>query len=208
MASRKYTASKRLSQVLDRQQRVAAVTAELHAEKGPLATSYADVAERAGVSLPTLYSYFPTQDALMRACTGQVAAGAPELPHEAILGAPDLRKAAARLVVAMDRLHAYSEPWFAWRADAAIPFLAQLRAANRDRLLVFLRRLLSLHRDGSQTACAAAWESLLSFDLWHRLVRQHALPRTRVRVLLTDLLLSALGPESATSLRSGPRSRP
>jgi len=67
MASRKYTASKRLSQVLDRQQRVAAVTAELHAEKGPLATSYADVAERAGVSLPTVYSYFPTQDALMRA---------------------------------------------------------------------------------------------------------------------------------------------
>lgn len=208
MASRKYTASKRLSQVLDRQQRVAAAAAELHAEKGPVATSYADVAERAGVSLPTVYSYFPTQDALMSACTGHVAAGAPELPLDEILGASDMREAAVKLVIAMDRLHAYFEPWVSWRADTAIPFLAQLRATNRDGLLVFLRRLFSLHRKGSQAACAAAWESLLSFDLWQRLVRQHALPRTRVRALLTDLLLSALGPEPATSLRSGPRRRP
>lgn len=207
MATRKYTPSKRLTQVSERQQRVAAATAQLHAEKGPVATSYADIAQRAGVSLPTVYSYFPTQAALMGACTGHVAAGAPALPVEAILVAPDLRSAAATLVVSMDKLHTYFEPWASWRAERAIPFVAEFRTTNRERLTTLLVQILSRHRKGRQAAYAAAWESLLSFDLWQRLVRQHALPRARVRALLVDLLLSALGPESATSAPPGPRRR-
>ncbi len=205
MATRKYTPSKRLTQLSERQQRVAAATAELHAEKGPVATSYADIAQRAGVSLPTVHSYFPTQAALMGACTGHVAAGAPPLPVEAILAAPNLRAAAATLAVSMDRLHTYFEPWASWRAELAIPFIAEFRTTNRERLTMLLVQLLSRHRKGPQAAYAAAWESLLSFDLWQRLVRQHALPRVRARALLVDLLLSALGPESATPSRSGPR---
>lgn len=199
MATRKYTPSKRLTQVSERKQRVAAATAELHAEKGPVATSYADIAHRAGVSLPTVHSYFPTQAALMSACTGHVATGAPPLPVEKILAAPNLPAAAATLVVSMDALHAYFEPWLSWRAETAIPFVAQLRINNRDRLTALLVQLLSRHRKGPQTAHAAAWESLLSFDLWQRLVRQHAMPRARARVLLIDVLLAALGPESAAS---------
>ena len=205
MATRKYTPSKRLTQVSERQQRVAAATAELHAEKGPVATSYADIAQRAGVSLPTVHSYFPTQAALMGACTGHVTAGAPPLPVEAILAAPNLRAAAATLVVSMDRLHTYFEPWASWRAELAIPFIAEFRTTNRERLTMLLVQLLSRHRKGPQAAYAAAWESLLSFDLWQRLVRQHALPRVRARALLVDLLLSALGPESATPSPPGPR---
>ncbi len=199
MATRKYTPSKRLTQVSERKQRVAAATAELHAEKGPVATSYADIAHRAGVSLPTVHSYFPTQAALMSACTGHVATGAPPLPVEKILAAPNLPAAAATLVVSMDALHAYFEPWLSWRAETAIPFVAQLRINNRDRLTTLLVQLLSRHRKGPQAAHAAAWESLLSFDLWQRLVRQHAMPRARARVLLIDVLLAALGPESAAS---------
>ena len=208
MSTRSYTPGKRLTQESERRQRVTAATAELHAAKGPVATSYADIAQRAGVSLPTVYSYFPTQAALMSACTGHVAAGAPPLPVEAILAAPELRAAATTLVVAMDTLHAYFEPWVAWRQERVIPFLAELRSTHRERLTALLVQLLSRHRKGRQPAHAAAWESLLSFDLWQRLVRQHGLPRARVRALLIDLLLSALGPESATSSPPGPRRRP
>jgi len=193
--------------VAQRRQRVAAATAQLHAEKGPVATSYADIAQRAGVSLPTVYSYFPTMDALMGACTGHVAALAPALPIQEILEAIDLRSAAATLVVSMDKRHAHFEPWASWRAEQAIPFLAELRATNRERLTTLLVQVLSHHREGRQAAYAAAWESLLAFDLWQRLVRQHGLPRARVRALLTNLLLSALGPESATSIQPGPRRR-
>lgn len=207
MATRSYTPRKRLAQVSERQQRVAAATAELHAAKGALATSYADIAQRAGVSLPTVHSYFPTQAELMSACTSHVIAGAPPLPVQAILAAPDLPSAAKVVVAAIDRLHAYFEPWATWREDRAIPFLSQLRSTRRKQLTALLAQLLSRHRRGGQATHAAAWEALLSFDLWQRLVREHALPRARVRALLTDLLLAALGPESATTTPPGPRRR-
>ena len=208
MANRKYTPSKRLTQVVERRQRVAAATAELHAEKGPVATSYADIAHRAGVSLPTVYSYFPTQAAMMSGCTGHVAAGAPPLPVEEILAAPNLPAAAATLVMSVDALHAYFQPWLSWRAERAIPFVAEMRNSNRDRLTKLLAQLLSRHRKGPQAACAAGWESILSFDLWERLVRQHELPRAGVRALLVDLLLAALGPEPAASRKPVPRRQP
>jgi AcrR family transcriptional regulator len=207
MATRSYTPRNRLVQVSQRQQRVAAATAELHASKGALATSYADIAQRAGVSLPTVYSYFPTQAELMSACTSHVIAGAPALPVQAILAAPDLQTAAQALVSAIDRLHAYFEPWSTWRQERAIPFLLELRTTQRQKLTALLAQLLSRHRKGNQARHAAAWESLLSFDLWQRLARQHALPRSRVRALLSNLLLSALGPESATTKSPGPRRR-
>lgn len=208
MATRKYIPSKRLTQVVERRQRVAQATAELHAEKGPVATTYTDIAQRAGVSLPTVHSYFPTQAALMSACTSHVAAGAPPLPVEEILAAPNLQAATATLVISMDALHAYFQPWLTWRAERSIPFVAEMRINNRDRLTKVMVQLLSRHRTGSQAACAAVWESILSFDLWERLVQQHALPRAGVRALLINLLLAALGPEPAATRKPVPRRQP
>ncbi len=205
MSTRTYIPKVRQAQVSERRARVAAATAALHAEKGVIATSHADIAQRAGVSRPTVQSYFPTQAALMSACTGHVGAGAPPLPVQDILAAADLRAAAEILVLAMDKLHAYFEPWASWRQENIIPFLSERRSAHRDQLTALVVQLLSLHRKGRQAAQAAAWESLLSFDFWQRLVRQHRLPRARVRALLTDLLMAALGSESPTSTHSGPR---
>lgn len=205
MSNRRYTPKVRQTQVFERQQRVAAATAELHAEKGASATSYADIASRAGVSLPTVHSYFPTQAHLMRACTGHVGAHAPQFPVEAILGAPDLTDAADRLIVALDRLHAYYEPWVSWRQETVVPFLAELAATRRAQLTSMLARLLSQHRPDRQAACAPVWESVLSFDLWQRLVRQHELPRARVRKVLKNLLMAAVGPGPSTSIQPGPR---
>jgi len=207
MATRRYTPRIRQVQILQRQERVAAAAAELHAEKGVVATSYTDIARRAGVSLPTVHSYFPTQAALMSACTGHVEARAPGLPVPAILDAPDLHAAARTLVDAMDRLHAYFEPWASWRQETAIPFLADLNATHRAQLTGVLIQLLDRHLKGLQVSPAAVWESLLSFDIWQRLVRQHGLKRGRVRAILTDLLMAALGPAPSTTIQPGPRKR-
>lgn len=205
MSNRRYTPKVRQTQVFERQQRVAAATAELHAEKGVSATSYADIASRAGVSLPTVHSYFPTQADLMSACTGHVGAHAPQLPVQAVLAATDLTDAADRLIVAVDGLHAYFEPWVSWRQETVVPFLAELAATRRAQLTSMMAQLLSQHRPGRQAACAAVWESILSFDLWQRLVRQHGLPRARVRKILKNLLMAALGPGLSTSIQPGPR---
>ena len=205
MSKRRYTPKVRQTQVFERQQRVAAATAELHAEKGASATSYADIASRAGVSLPTVHSYFPTQADLMSACTGHVGAHAPQFPAQAILAAPDLSDAAYKLIVALDGLHAYFEPWVSWRQETVVPFLAELAATRRAQLTSLIAQLLSQHRPGRQAACAAVWESVLSFDLWQRLVRQHGLPRANVRKILKNLLMAALGPGPSTSIQPGLR---
>jgi AcrR family transcriptional regulator len=75
---------------------------ELDAGKGAVATSYAEIAQRAGVSLPTLYKHFPTQDQLIAACTGHVAGQGPALSAAQILEAATLA-AAAEALVASDR---------------------------------------------------------------------------------------------------------
>lgn len=41
----------------------------LHQEVGPLATSVAAIAERAGLSRPTIYAHFPDDESLLVACT-------------------------------------------------------------------------------------------------------------------------------------------
>lgn len=207
MSTRRYTTKVRQTQVSERRQRVAAATAELHAEKGVIATSYADIARRAGVSLPTVHTYFPTQAELLSACTDHVGARAPQLPVQAILESPDLNDAADRLIAAVDGLHAYFEPWVSWRQETIVPFLADLSTTRRAQLTSLIAQLLSQHCPERQTVYAAVWESILAFDFWQRLVRQHRLPRARVRVILKDLLMAALGPGRSASIQPGPRRR-
>lgn len=207
MPRRRYDSRTRQDQVLDRQQLVAAAAAELHAEKGVIATSYADIAQRAGVSLPTVRTYFPTQTDIVTACTGHVIAHAPVLPAAEILDSPDLNEAIARLVAAMDRIHAYFQPWACWRQEPLVPYLAQLSATNRQQLTDLAAQILARHGKLRASTSAAVWESLLSFDIWQRLVREHGLPRSLVRATLTKLLMAALGPEPSITVRSGPRRR-
>lgn len=190
-------------------ERIAAATAELHAAKGAMATSYADIARQAGVSLPTVYSHFPTQDELLQGCTAHVMARAPSLPVADILAAPDLPAAAARLVDAVEQQHLHFEPWLAWREDRVIPFLAGMAADIRSSQAALLGKLLASHAvQGTQGELAAAWESILSFDLWHRLLRGHALPRAAVRRILLQCLLAVVGPAPASSSNPGPRKTP
>jgi hypothetical protein len=51
---------------------------------------------------------------------------------------------------------------------------------------------------GPRGEIAALWESLLDFELWHRLVRVHKLPRTAVRAHVLSLLLAVTGPQPAS----------
>jgi AcrR family transcriptional regulator len=209
MATRSYNSDTRRQRQSELRARIAAAAAELHAIKGAVATSYADIAERAGVSLPTVYSHFPSQHDLMGACTSHVAAQAPPLAVDEILGAPDLGSAAERLVAGADKLNAHFEPWMAWHEQRLIPFLAEMGEVRRKRQGALIVELLSRHLGpGDHRELAAAWESLIHFDLWHRLVRAHKLSRLAVRALLVRLLLAAAGPRPAASSTPRPRRKP
>lgn len=204
MAPRAYNTETRRQQQAELKQRIAAAAAELHAQKGALATSYAEIAARAGVSVPTMYKHFPDLNELVRACSGHVAQQAPAFPVDPILAAPDLASAATTLVEAKDRLNAHFEPWMSWREQDRIPVLVENAERQRQQLTELCAALLQRHiGPGKHDKAAVAWESLLGFDLWHRLVRTHGLSRAAVRAMLIQLLLAVAGPQPAS--RSSPR---
>lgn len=190
MPPRPYNNESRQQQQAELKARIAAAAAELHAAQGALATSYAQIAQQAGVSLPTVYKHYPTLDELLQACTSHVAERAPVFPEDEIAAAPDLATAAAMLVEACDALHAYYEPWLGWREHTRVPLLQQLRDERRRHLLQLSRAVLQAHDAAAAQECAALWESLLSFDFWQRLVREHKLTRTALRTRQLALLMA------------------
>ena len=200
MAPRAYDSRSRLQKQAELRARIAEAAAGLHAKQGAVATSYAEIAAAAGVSLPTVYAHFPTQRALLEGCTGHVAARAPALPLERVLGAPDLAQAALRLTEALEARHMYFEPWLAWREDRVVPFLAELTGHVREELAALIARVLEQHLGaGAHRDAVAAWESALSFDFWHRLARAHGLPRAAVRRTIVQCLLAVAGPQNPSA---------
>lgn len=74
MAPRRYESSRRADAVGETRARIVQATFELHNEKGVLATSMQDIAERADVALRTVYNHFPTLDDLVNGCGAKVQA--------------------------------------------------------------------------------------------------------------------------------------
>jgi AcrR family transcriptional regulator len=195
LKTRAYNIETRRRQQSELKASIAAATVELHAAKGAIATSYADIAKHSGVSLPTVYKHFPTMNELLQGCTSHVIAKAPQFPAEEILAASDLPKAAELLVDAMEQQHLHFEPWFTWREDRILPFLAELSEGFRKMQSAFMEKLLAQHLgNGARREMVAGWESALSFDLWHRLVRSHGLSRPAARRVLVQSLLAVTEP--------------
>ncbi|HJQ74786.1 MAG TPA: helix-turn-helix domain-containing protein [Gaiellaceae bacterium] len=66
---RKYELRQRADQVEETRRRIVETTVGLHLERGPAATSVAEIARRAGVQRRTVYNHFPDDAALFAACS-------------------------------------------------------------------------------------------------------------------------------------------
>lgn len=208
MAPRAYNNEGRLLQQAELKARIAEAAARLHKTQGALATSYAQIAQEAGVSVPTVYKHYPTLDELVQACTAHVASLAPSFPQEAILDAPDLATAAEALVAAMDATHAHFAPWMAWREQNRIPALAAMLAEQRSQLLALCEAVLARHLGpGPHGATAAWWEALLSFEVRDRVLTEHGQSRPAFRRTLVQLLLAVTGPQPASTSVPRPKRR-
>jgi AcrR family transcriptional regulator len=82
MSPRKYDMSRRASAAAQTRRRIVDATCELHAEQGIAATSWDDIAGRAGVGVGTVYRHFPSLDDLVPACS-EVAMQIVALPDQA-----------------------------------------------------------------------------------------------------------------------------
>jgi AcrR family transcriptional regulator len=79
MSPRKYDMSKRAAAVARTRQRIIDATRELHSEQGIGATSWDDIAARAGVGVGTVYRHYPSLDELVPAC-GEITMQVVALP--------------------------------------------------------------------------------------------------------------------------------
>jgi AcrR family transcriptional regulator len=72
MSPRKYDMTRRAAAAAETRQRIIDATLELHGEQGIAATSWDDIAARAGVGVGTVYRHFRSLDELIPAC-GEIA---------------------------------------------------------------------------------------------------------------------------------------
>lgn len=144
MTPRPYDTSRRAVAREETRRRITEATVALHGERGILGTSYADIARRADVSIPTVYAHFPVLDELVGAC-GQHVMQRFKMPGPEIFS--DCPHAPARLSRLVDRLfdlNSAAEPWLRREAvESEIPLVRRFHENRREALRAVVRDALA-----------------------------------------------------------------
>lgn len=172
MASRSYNNLSRKNAQAETARRIIDATVGLHAEKGGMATTHADIAERAGVSVATVYKHFPSREALLPHCMGAVESVAPALDAERLLAIPDKAQRIGALVRGLHDRYRYLHPWIRWTPGdaAALPGLAAAMRERQQQTEQLIRTVLrscadeALGPDRLALACL-----LLDYPAWQRI---------------------------------------
>src|SRR5512132_2699119 len=89
MSPRKYDMGKRAAAAEATRRRIVDAAHQLHIEQGVAATSWDEIAARAGVGVGTVYRHFPSLDELAPACGAVVSEVIALPPAEAVAAAFD-----------------------------------------------------------------------------------------------------------------------
>ncbi|MDB5771816.1 MAG: transcriptional regulator, TetR family [Burkholderia sp.] len=172
MPTRPYKSALRKEAESETLRRIVAATVELHAEKGAMATTHGEIAERAGVSVPTVYKHFPTRNALLPACMGAVRKEAPVIDAAAILSAGDIDTRLRLLVEAVYTRYRFFHPWIRWTSVDAVslPEIAEAARAGRQQLESLVKNVLaSSFGDEIPPQLLALVLVMLDYPTWQRL---------------------------------------
>jgi len=189
MPKRAYSMQRRVTVEAETRERIVRATVALHARHGALATTYAMIAKRAQVAPQTVYNHFPSDDALLGACTGHVLDRAPPLDVAAIHSAPTPAARLKRLAEAVFARHAYMAPWLRWHEAALVPALGVIVAEGHARLRTLIAAAAAPDHEPTADFVDAAFV-LLDYPAWQALTRSRSTPEA-ARVAgecLADLL--------------------
>jgi AcrR family transcriptional regulator len=172
--NRTYELKRRAERQEETRRRIVDAAVELHTTLGPSRTTVQAVAERAGVTRPTVYAHFPDARSLLEACSGHVRATVPPPDSARWLELPDPEE---RLATGLRELYGYYErlePLLdnVERDAAVMPLVAEMNA-YRVRVLEEMReRLLEAWPAGARDRLRAAIGHALEFGTWQSLVRR------------------------------------
>jgi AcrR family transcriptional regulator len=194
--TRTYELKRRAERQQETRRRIVDAAVELHSSLGPSRTTVSAIAERAGVTRPTVYAHFPDERAIFLACSGHVRETVP-LPDPSAWRT--IADPGERLETALRRLYAYYEELEhlldnVLRDAAVMPIVAELDA-ERVRALDGIRDdLLSAWpaRGAARARLRHAIGHALDFRTWQSLVRrQGCRPEEAVRLMLDFVRASA-----------------
>jgi AcrR family transcriptional regulator len=195
-STRTYELKRRAERQEETRQRIVEAAVELHTTLGPSRTTVAAIAERAGVTRPTVYAHFPDTRSLLQACSGHVRATVPP-PDPA--GWRSLSDPEERLETALRELYGYYErlePLLdnVQRDAAVMPIVAEMNG-YRVRYLEQIRDVLLEGwpaRGRAKTGLRQAIGHALEFRTWQSLVRrQGCRPGEAVRLMVVFVRAAA-----------------
>jgi AcrR family transcriptional regulator len=194
-ASRTYELKRRAERQEETRQRIVAAAVELHTTLGPSRTTVQAIAEKAGVTRPTVYAHFPDARSLLEACSGHVRATIPPPDPTRWRSIADPSE---RLETALRDLYGYYErlePLLEnLQRDAALmPIVAEMNA-YRVRYLEEIRDLLleAWTTRGARARLRRAIGHALEFRTWQSLVRRQGCRTTEaVQLMLTFVRAAA-----------------
>ena len=179
----KYELKRRAERQEETRLRIARATLELHESLGPSKTSISAIAERAGVGRPTVYSHFPDELSLGKACSALDLSENPPPNPEAWARISDPER---RLRTALAEVYAYFS-----RRERLLANV--LRDAEREwEAKPHVREIMEPlveHWERMKATLAAGWKDgkdhpqplpgaiglALDFETWHSLVRKQGL---------------------------------
>lgn len=192
---RPYELKRRAERQEETRHRIVTAAVELHMTRGPSQTTVQAIAERAGVTRPTVYAHFPDERALFEACSGHVRTMVPP-PDPASWRA--IADPLERLETVLRELYGYYErlePLLAniERDAAVMPIIGEMNA-YRVRYLDEVRGLLAQGWPArGRPRLRRALGHALEFGTWRSLVRRQG-STTGEAVAMMLAFVSAAGP--------------
>ena len=192
---RSYRLKARARRQAQTRQRIVDATVALHEERGPVATTVAEVARRAGVSRLTVYNHFPTDGDLFAACQQRFLAQnpVPDLAPALALDEPSERVRAT--LTLLYRSFRRQAPMSAkvLHDRSALPALDALLTRTNDAAIAQLTKTLAtgFPTKGAAGARVRAVIALaLDFWTWQRLT-QEGLSDDKAAKLMAELVVAA-----------------
>lgn len=179
---RSYQQSSRAQTQERTRQKIISATMQLHQEKGLLATSVSDIAQRAKVGKVTVYRHFPSDTELVQACSGQYFHLNPFPDLEKWSTIKDPRK---RISKALKETHQFHK--------TTAPMMSGILAEARNHPVVqpyhdFWKAAVEILAADRNKIFKAKVGLALSFDGWYLLTHQNGLNDDETLQIMLDIL--------------------
>lgn len=172
---RRYRMEARTRAVEETRSRIVAAAMDLHADRGAVATSWEDIAQRAGVAPATVYRHFASLDELIPACARTVfdAIGiiTAEQAEQIYLGARTPWQKLERFIRSTCDCYVKGDGWLhaARREADLIPAMNRAVEMQERSVEVLIRTAFTGYHVSDETV--AVFVALTDFPFWRSLTR-------------------------------------